>query len=412
MALVVIEVEMKLRTISVSKLNEYIKRLIQSDPILQNIAVTGEISNLTLHSSGHAYFALKDEGGKVSAVMFRTSVSKLTKTPQNGDSVTIKGRIGVYEKTGQYQLYADEMIFSGSGDLHIAFEALKKSLSEKGYFDDDRKKTIPKSPQRIGVITSPTGAAIRDVLSVIKRRTSLPEVVLYPVHVQGEYAVGDVKNAFAYFKEHPVDTIILTRGGGSIEELWAFNELEVAQAIYECEIPVISGVGHETDFTISDFISDLRVPTPSAAAECVTQGDEEKRLIMEQYKTRILRQMKLRLNQSHLQLERASMRSLEQKLTLRLTQYRYDIEQMKDSMVTRVSTMEDTNRVKLDRLADQLEYLSPMSIIRRGYTMTTNKDQQPISSVEAINVGDQVSITFSDGHVKAVVQERKTNHGS
>ena len=266
----------KREALSVTDLNLYIKDIIAVDDILGDVLVKGEISNFKAHSSGHMYMSLKDSGSVLRAVMFRSAAAKLTFAPQNGIKVVAHGRIAVYERDGQYQLYIDKMQSEGQGDLYAAFEMLKQKLAKEGLFDPAHKKRLPKYPKRIGVVTAPTGAAIRDIINVLTRRFSYADIVLYPVLVQGENSAASIVSAINYFNAtKSADVLIVGRGGGSIEDLWSFNEEAVARAIYDCEIPIVSAVGHEIDFTISDFVADLRAPTPSAAAELVVPSQDE-----------------------------------------------------------------------------------------------------------------------------------------
>ena len=259
---------MKIKTLTVSEVNNYLKRIIDNDFILNNLSVKGEISNLKYHSSGHIYFSLKDEGGKINCVMFRSKAIMLKITLEEGMGVVIGGRASIYPQNGSIQLYCDTIEQEGRGELYIKFERLKEKLSKEGYFDDELKKEIPKLPSRVGIVTSPTGAAIRDIINVSRRRNSLVDLVLYPAKVQGIGAYMEVIDGIKYFnKTKSVDVIIIGRGGGSIEELWNFNEEELAKAIFKSKIPIISAVGHEVDFTISDFVSDVRAATPSQGAE-------------------------------------------------------------------------------------------------------------------------------------------------
>ncbi|MBQ7953456.1 MAG: exodeoxyribonuclease VII large subunit, partial [Clostridia bacterium] len=254
--------------ITVTQLNKYIKNLLETDINLSQISVKGEISNFKLHSSGHCYMTIKDETAQIRAVMFKTYTSSLKFTPENGMKITATGKISVYERDGQYQMYIFSMQPDGLGDLHVEFEKLKAKLTAEGIFDASHKKPIPKTPKTIGVVTSPTGAAIRDIINVVTRRYPLAEIIVCPVLVQGENSAKQIANAIEYMnRENMADVLIVGRGGGSIEDLWSFNEEVVAYAIYNSKIPIISAVGHETDFTIADFAADLRAPTPSAAAE-------------------------------------------------------------------------------------------------------------------------------------------------
>ncbi|MBQ3573019.1 MAG: exodeoxyribonuclease VII large subunit, partial [Clostridia bacterium] len=264
------------QALSVTQVNLYIKDVISRDDVLCDVLVKGELSNFKAHSSGHMYMSLKDEGGVMRAVMFRSAAAKLAFKPQNGMKVVARGRISVYERDGQYQLYIENMQQEGQGDLYAAFEQLKAKLSAEGLFDPAHKKKLPKYPKTVGVVTAPTGAAIRDIINVLSRRFSYADIVLYPVLVQGENSAASIVEAIEYFnKSKSADVLIVGRGGGSIEDLWSFNEETVARAIYNSDIPIVSAVGHEIDFTISDFVADLRAPTPSAAAELVVPSQIE-----------------------------------------------------------------------------------------------------------------------------------------
>ncbi len=258
---------MYIKTLSVSSLNSYVKKMIDADFILNNLNIKGEISNFKMHSSGHLYFSLKDENSKINCIMFKTYANNLNFKPKDGESVIIKGKVSVYEKDGAYQLYCYEMKQEGIGELYLAFQDLKNKLEKQGLFELKHKRPIPRFPKRIGIITSPTGAAVRDIIHVSRRRNKSIELLLYPALVQGENASEDIIRGLDLLnKIENIDVIILARGGGSIEELWAFNNEKLANAIFNSKKPVITGVGHETDFTIADFVSDMRAPTPSAAA--------------------------------------------------------------------------------------------------------------------------------------------------
>ncbi len=276
--------------LTVSRINRYIKYRLDNDENLQKVYLKGEISNFKNHTSGHFYFTLKDETSRIPAVMFRTSASKVNFKPEDGMNVLVTGRISCYEANGNYQIYVEEMLQDGIGNLYVEFEKLKKKLGDLGYFDEGRKKPIPRFPKKIGVITASTGAAIRDIITTINRRYKLAEVILIPTLVQGEKAGEDIVKSLEKAKDLDLDVIILGRGGGSIEDLWAFNEEIVANAIYKCDIPIISAVGHEIDFTISDFVSDLRAPLRTTTAELAVPNTIE--LISN------INQMKLRLGKS------------------------------------------------------------------------------------------------------------------
>lgn len=289
---------MRKKVFSVSDINTHVKNILEDDYVLRNAYIKGEISNFKHHSSGHLYFTLKDANGAVSAVMFRASASTLSFVPKEGMMVIVRASVSIYVKTGQYQVYVYEMEVSGRGTLHEAFEKLKEKLSKEGLFDEEYKKPIPTFPRSIGVITSGTGAAIRDILNIVRRRNPGIQVYVYPVLVQGDGAAPDIVSAIEAMNDHgKCDVLIVGRGGGSIEDLWAFNEETVARAIFSSNIPIISAVGHETDFTISDFVSSLRAPTPSAAAELATPNVEDLTRQVDQYTARIQRDMHKLLEQ-------------------------------------------------------------------------------------------------------------------
>lgn len=373
---------MKLRALSVSEINNYIKNTLESDPIISYASIKGEISNFKLHSSGHAYFSLKDKKSKISCVMFRSDMEKCTVEMVDGIEVEIGGNISVYERDGRYQLYGRSVKRIGLGDLQAKFEALKTDLDALGYFDHSHKKNVPHYVDKIGIVTSPTGAAIQDILSVAKRRNPSVEIVIYPVRVQGIQSASEICDALEYFnKQVDIDVIILSRGGGALEELWSFNERSVADAIYNSKIPLVSGVGHEVDFTISDFCSDLRAPTPSAAAELVIKPLRDMRYELTQksefLSNRINGKLKLEKKKLLMFQERSS-NAIERKL--------------------------NDYRNKLARYGDNLDTLSPLKTLNRGYSVLT-KDDKVVDSVKNINVDDQIKIRVSDGQLVAKIEK-------
>lgn len=390
--------------ISVSQLNFYIKSLMDSDDNLRYVFVTGEISNLTDHySSGHIYLTLKDEKASVKAVMFSYSARNLRFKPQNGMKIIARGKVTVYEPSGQYQLYIEDMQPDGVGALTIAYEQLKKKLDAEGLFDPKYKKPIPKFPRIISVITSPTGAALQDIRNILTRRWPYSEVRVTPVLVQGESAPKVLTDAIKRVDaEGECDVIIIGRGGGSIEDLWAFNSEELARAIFECKIPVVSAVGHETDFTICDFVSDLRAPTPSAAAELVTPNrfsEIDNLLRQRQYlfvlsdkllssQKNILSEFAEVLKNSDPRIEyeakRVEFNNLSERLSLILKQL------SKDSLT------------ELNSLRQRLFSVNPSGILARGYTVTS-KDGKTILSADDLSEGDKINIRFKDGTVGATV---------
>lgn len=392
------------KTVSVTELNGIIKSLLEGEPFLSDVFVRGEISNFKAHSSGHFYFSLKDEGGILKSVMFRSSAVNLPFLPENGMKVVAHGRISSYVRDGQYQLYADSMEPDGIGSLYVAFEQLKSKLSKEGLFDENRKKAIPKIPRRVGVITSPTGAAVRDIINVTGRRFPYAEIVIYPSLVQGPDAALSLCNGVQYFNEkNNVDTIIIGRGGGSLEDLWAFNDEMLARTISASDIPIISAVGHETDFTICDFVSDMRAPTPSAAAEIAVPDMQE---------------LKRKINNI---ISRES-----SVLSLKIDSYRKRLSLIKNSRVllSPMNMIDDKNlsvlelSKKLDNLIDlsisekrhklsaavgQLNALNPMSIVSRGYSAIFDDTGSVVKSIKDVNVGETVDLKVSDGTIKANV---------
>ncbi len=394
-----------MRAFSVTEITRYLKKLISSDPILNQVLIEGEISNFTLHSSGHAYFSIKDEESKMSCIMFSQNVKLLDRIPKNGEKVHLKGSVSIYERDGKYQMYVQTIEFVGLGALHIQFEALKKTLEQEGLFDQRHKKSLPDLPQKIGIITSPTGAAIQDIISVANRRSNLSELLIFPVRVQGEFSAGEIVSAITFFnKKMPVDLIILSRGGGSIEELWSFNEISVARAIFDSEIPIISGVGHETDFTISDFVADMRAATPSAAAEIAIKSKAEIELLLDQKFQLLKRQMIRKMDLCKAQLENTSPKQLSNKLSYRVERELSEIEHVKNKMVQSVKYRVQVASTSLENLGDKINALSPLSTMQRGYSIVRKGDKL-LRTVDNVERDEIVDITLSDGHIKTVVKE-------
>ena len=356
---------------SVSRVNNYIKRLLDSKPVLNNIWVKGEISNCKRHSSGHIYLTLKDESSVLKAVMFRGPASTLDFEPVDGTTVIAHGRISVYEAGGSYQLYIEDMALDGIGDLYREFEKLKTKLQEEGLFDNKFKKPLPKFPKRIGVATAPTGAAVRDIINVITRRYPMAEILIYPTLVQGNGAKESIVCAIEYFDStKAVDTIIVGRGGGSIEDLWAFNEECVARAIFACKTPIISAVGHETDFTIADLVADFRAPTPSAAAEVSVPSIDELYRLINIYKSRMKNSVITRNETFRRTLNRLIPRNPQDK-----------INQLSQKLDMRIQTLEQVYRLNinyrkrsLSENAAKLDALSPLKTLNRGYSIAVNND--------------------------------------
>ncbi len=393
------------QVLTVTQVNLYIKEMLSRDDVLSHITIKGEISNFKAHSSGHMYMSLKDETGVIRAVMFRSAAGRLQFRPENGMKVIASGRVSVYERDGQYQLYIEYMQQDGLGDLHIAFEKLKQKLSAEGLFDPKHKKPLPKYPKRIGVITAPTGAAIRDILNILSRRFKYADVVLYPVLVQGENAAMSIAVALKYFNENnAADVLIVGRGGGSIEDLWAFNEEIVARAIYDSRIPVISAVGHEVDFTISDFVADLRAPTPSAAAELVVPSQEE---LKDKFNNvygrlyscagRILEKNRLRLR---LLTEKPVLKTPERSLDER----RLYLDGLYNRFENAYKNILKEKEQALKLNASKLDGLSPLSALSRGFSVTKDEGGRVVKSVEQVKKGDKISVVVSDGEIRASVE--------
>lgn len=412
--------------ITVTQLTRYIKYKIDNDVNLNEVFLKGEISNFKAHSRGHYYFTLKDDGSRINAIMFASNTKRLKFLPTDGMKVLVTGKISVFEANGGYQIYVNDMLEDGVGNLYIAYEQLKKKLEDEGLFNPAIKKKIPRIPKRVGVVTAPTGAAIKDIISTIKRRWPLTEIYLFPTLVQGETAKEDIVRQIKNSENYNLDTLIVGRGGGSIEDLWAFNEEIVARAIYECNIPVISAVGHEIDFTIADFVADLRAPTPTGAAEMAVPDINDI--------TKYLEQIKIRLNKviyNDIKRHRQHLNSLITRPVLMqpITIYQnkemiFDslIERLKYSMIALVNLREkellgvknsyilknpyqllDKKANKYLQLVSKLETLSPLLTIKRGYSIT-RKDNKVITSVKNIKKNDIIDVELSDGCIRAEVK--------
>ncbi|MBR6725710.1 MAG: exodeoxyribonuclease VII large subunit [Clostridia bacterium] len=396
------------RVLSVTQLNEYIKMLLDGSPILSDICVKGEISNFVNHRTGHFYFSLKDEGGVVRAVMFKGSAAKLKFVPENGMKVIARGRVSSFVRDGQYQLYCEGMEPDGIGALYVAYEQLKRKLEEEGLFSEARKRPLPKIPTRVGIITSPTGAAVRDMINITGRRFPYAELVLYPSLVQGESAAKNLIAGVEYFnRTRRVDVIIIGRGGGSIEDLWAFNDEMLARAVASSAIPVISAVGHETDFTICDFASDRRAPTPSAAAElAVPDTAELKRKI-----NNVTARMELLLSKAieirRTNLNQASQRRVLQSPAAVIDDKRMALLSLDNRMTSAEKLIVSASRNRFVALTAKLEALNPMSVVTRGYSAVFLEDGSLLKSVSQVSSGDKFSLRVSDGEISGVVTEKK-----
>ena len=392
--------------LSVSELNKYIKDILSRDIILSDIWVKGEISNFKNHYSGHYYFTIKDEKSLLKCVMFRSHASALQFVPENGMKILVRGSISVFERDGQYQLYAVDMQPDGIGALYIAFEALKKKLQAEGLFDESKKKKLPYIPGSIGVVTSSTGAVLRDIINVLSRRFYNVTIKLYPVQVQGKQAAGQIAAAVRRFNElRNVDVIIVAQGGGSLEELWAFNEEVVARSIYESEIPVISAVGHETDFTIADFAADVRAPTPSAAAELAIP----ERAIVESR----LDSLKMRLRNAAVKktsMERLALKRLSESIAFKqpynkIYQERMLLDVQRRYMHKALAAISTSYKNRLSILVAKLNTLSPLNSLARGYSMVKLEKQDIyIKSIKDVRAGDSILVYLADGSLKCIVE--------
>lgn len=391
---------MKIKTLTVSEVNNYLKRIIDNDFILNNLSVKGEISNLKYHSSGHIYFSLKDEGGKINCVMFRSKAIMLKLTLEEGMGVVIGGRASIYPQNGSIQLYCDTVEQEGRGELYIKFERLKEKLSKEGYFDEELKKEVPKFPSRVGIVTSPTGAAIRDIINVSRRRNRLVDLVLYPAKVQGIGAYKEVIDGIKYFnRTKSVDVIIIGRGGGSIEELWNFNEEELAKAIFKSKIPIISAVGHEVDFTISDFVSDVRAATPSQGAEIAVPLQSDIEDAIEYMNNRMGS-----IIANKLQLEKNKVDSLSRILKLnspmtRIVNNYMIVEKLKERLNSNIVNKINIEKEKLSGLNNLLMAQNPCNLLNKGYAIIED-ESGVINTVKRMSEEKEINVFLADGLVK------------
>lgn len=379
---------------TVSQINGYLKKVFDINPILNNIWIKGEISNFKAHYSGHLYLSLKDENSVMRAVMFKSAASSLTFAPEDGMKVLARGRISIYEASGQYQLYIEEMTPDGVGDLYAAYEKLKKKLAEEGLFEEGYKKPIPKYPKTVGVVTATTGAAVRDIINVISRRFPLAEIIIYPTLVQGAGAAPNIVEAIEYFnREKCADTLIVGRGGGSIEDLWAFNEEIVARAIFASEIPIISAVGHETDFTIADFVADLRAPTPSAAAELAVPSQTELTGMLSVMKNRMTNAVIKQNETRRLRLKGLTVPHPRDKIQEKYL--RVDSVMKSAEQCIKVKILE--KRRRFASLVSALDAMSPLAVITRGYAIAMDDNKNAIRSEKELAVGTEFDLRLCDG---------------
>ena len=398
------------QVLTVTQINEYIRDTMDRDPLLTAVAIKGEISNYKLYPSGHHYFTLKDEGGALRCVMFKGNALRLRFRPENGMKIIAMGKISVFPRDGAYQLYCTAMAMDGIGDLHAAFEQLKKKLAAQGLFDPAHKQPLPQYPGTIGIITSAAGAAVHDMLRILRKRYPLTKVRLLPVRVQGAEAPGEIAAAIAYANHFRLaDLLIVGRGGGSIEDLWAFNDEQVAYAIYNSKIPVISAVGHEPDVTISDYVADLRAATPSNAAELAVPDQDSMRQILDSMSAAMAGSL-----QRQIKAARKHYEILAQSPALRspvnyLNQRRQSLELLRNRLIAAQSQNIQRKKQRYIMAVSKLDAMSPLKVLTRGYAMAQRDDGEVVRSVSQVKCGDTIHVSFSDGNLSATVTDVKEN---
>lgn len=388
---------------SVGQVNRYVRNMFTQDYILKKIYVKGEVSNCKYHPSGHIYFSLKDETGLLSCVMFAGQRRGLAFRMKDGDRVVVGGAVDVYERDGRYQMYAREITLEGAGALYERFLALKAELEEMGMFAPEYKQPIPRFIQKLGVVTAPSGAAVQDIRNISLRRNPYLQIILYPALVQGDGAADSIVQGIRMLDEAGVDTIIVGRGGGSIEDLWAFNEEKVARAIFECRTPIISAVGHETDFTIADFAADLRAPTPSAAAELAVDDFAQVMHILDNYRERFRRDMRERIEYQKVRLEQYKLRLKYLSPESRLRDNRQILADYDDVLRSAMKNKLQQYRHRLGIYLERYQGMSPLAKLNQGYSFVADQDGRGITSVEQVKPGDRVEISVTDGVIRAEV---------
>ena len=420
--------------LTVSAINRYLKHKLDTDSNLFTVFLKGEISNLKMHSTGHIYFSIKDENSKINAIMFSSAAKKLEFIPNDGDKILVTGRISVYEATGSYQIYVSEMQKDGIGNLYLAYEKLKKELAKEGLFDQKFKKKIPKYPDKIGVITAKEGAAVKDIISTIKRRYPICEVYLFPSLVQGDSAYKNIIEKINQAEMYDLDVLIIGRGGGSLEDLWPFNEEELARRIFECKIPVISAVGHEIDYTIADFVSDLRAPTPTGAAEMAVPNLPDLINYVNNLKVRLNEAINKKINYQKLYLDSIKnsfviknpmimFEAKKQQLDLlvekinktminNINNAKHKLELLKNNhIIINPKTLYKDKIIQLNSFIDKLELLNPLNSLKRGYSITY-KDNKVVNNIDDVKIDDIIDIRINSGLIKAKVTKKKeVRHG-
>lgn len=400
-------------SITVSELNQIIKSLVDGEPLLNRVCVRGELSNYKIYPSGHHYFTLKDAESSLRCVMFKSSASKLRFRPESGMGVTAFGRISVFPRDGAYQLYCSDLIPEGTGDLQIAYEQLKAKLAAEGLFDPRHKKPLPQYPKKIAIITSSAGAAVHDMIRILGRRWPMTKVMLLPVRVQGVEAPPEIVGAIRYANRHNVADLIITgRGGGSIEDLWAFNDERVARAIYESELPVISAVGHEPDVTISDYVADVRASTPSNAAEIAVPDEADIRALLANMSIRQTQAMRKSITRLSTRLDDFKGRRVLRDPMAYVDTKRSELDHVQDRLVAAAEKLCSANRHKFVALASALDAMSPLKVLSRGYAIASDAEGKLVKSVGDVAGGDVLSLSVSDGTIKCTVEESEAfSHG-
>ncbi len=397
---------------SVSQISNYLEALFSTDEVLQDLWVKGEVSNFYQANSGHMYFTIKDEDAQLKTVMFRYKSKNIDFELEDGMEIAVHGYINIYKVRGEYQLYADEIIPEGKGSLYEAFEKLKKKLKEEGLFAEEHKKKIPLIPKKIGIVTSPTGAAIRDMLSVVDRRFEHVSILIVPSLVQGDKAADQIVEGINYLNSRDdIDLIIVSRGGGSIEDLWPFNEEKVARAIFSSTIPVISGVGHETDFTIADFVADLRAPTPSAAAELAIGNREEIENRLDNLARRLLHNQKARLKNARERLSSISNRRLFKKPEELFINKMQRLDELSRELKWNMEKKLNKSKERFKILNSKMDTLSPLKTIKRGYSITYDEGDKPVTDISEVNKGDKVKTTIINGSFLSIVDKIEEDGG-
>ena len=394
------------QVLTITQINEYIRTMMDGDRLLMNVAVKGELSNYKVYPSGHHYFTMKDEGAALKCVMFKGSAMKMRFRPENGMQVIAMGRITVYPRDGAYQMYCTGLVLDGVGDLYAAFEQLKTKLAAQGLFDPTHKKPLPKYPQTIGIITSSAGAAVHDMLRILRRRYPLTAVRLLPVRVQGAEAPGEIAAAIAYANHHRLaDLLIVGRGGGSMEDLWAFNDERVAHAIFHSQIPVISAVGHEPDVTISDFVADVRAATPSNAAEIAVPDQDALRQALDKMSADIATAMNRQIQAASRHLKVLSESPALKSPEGYLLQRKNNLELLRNRLIAAQNQQIHSKARRHAALTAKLDAMSPLKVLSRGYSMTQSENGQIIRSVHDVSSGNTIRITLQDGYLTATVTE-------